>query len=271
MMAPQPDVRLAAAYLTRYNRLRNRTVTAVGFLWDRHANLDDRAAAVFAGQAASVVRGSQAGVTALVNGHLGAAATLVDSGVLDLDDTPPTPRNVDLDEVYYRGVVSARAAISEGRTYTEAMTAGRARAVASASTDVVLAQRAVMSRAVDGTRIVGYRRTLTGVSCALCASASTQRYTRSSLMPIHSHCDCGVAPIIGSRDPGHVINEPLLADLKSAGKATGDPDYWRSRKFKVDEDGTIRLPGIAIHHHGELGPVLTDADHNFTGPSDLAA
>lgn len=74
-----------------------------------------------------------------------------------------------------------------------------------------------------------------------------------------SNCDCGIAPIIGTRDPGRVLNDGLLSDLKAQG-----PRYWQARHFQVDEDGSLVLPDVAVRDHGELGPVLTGAGHEFT-------
>ena len=103
-------------------------------------------------------------------------------------------------------------------------------------------------------------------------------------MPIHNHCDCGVAPIIGERDPGQVINRQLLNDLKSSGGSQS----WKDRSISVDEDGVIRhrrietVDGerrevfgdplnVAVRQHGELGPVLTDRAQHFAGPGSVAA
>lgn len=216
-MAPPPDVRLAAAYLTRYNRLRTRTAATVGVLWDRLADLDDQAADRFRSEAAATVRAAQDATTVLVNGYITTTAAMA-RATLDLDDTPPNPRGVEAEDVYQRGIVTARTVISEGRPYMDALAAGRARSVTAAATDVALVQRDVMTRAVGRAGIVGYRRVLTGKSCPLCQIASTQRYHAGQLMPIHGSCDCGVAPIIGSRDPGQVVNNELLADLKRRGE-----------------------------------------------------
>lgn len=79
---------------------------------------------------------------------------------------------------------------------------------------------------------------------------------------IISNCDCGIAPIIGTEDPGHVIDQPLLdaahaaiADRFGAFDASGrNPDY---------------RDVIVTHEHGEIGPVLARRGDDFTGPSDL--
>lgn len=235
-MAPPPDVRLSAAYLARYNRIRARTAAMVGVLWDLHAGLDDQAAERFITDSASTVRAAQGATTALVNGYIATAVALVGGAAPDLDDTAPNPRGVEAEEVYQRGIVTARAAVSDGRPYLEALAAGRARSVATAATDVLLVQRDVMTRAVGKAGIVGYRRVLTGESCVLCQTASTQRYHTGNLMPIHGHCDCGVAPIIGERDPGQVVNQELLDELK----ASGDLDRLAERKRRMGADSKVR-------------------------------
>jgi hypothetical protein len=152
------------------------------------------------------------------------------------------------------------------------MDVGRQRVEQLAGTDVALAQREATVQAIDADeRMVGYRRVLTGRSCAFCATASTQRYHRKQLMPLHSFCDCGVAPIFASSDPGQVINRPLLQSLKEAAKQDGQKDYWAARHVTVDEDGTVNLPKVTVREHGELGPVLTRAGDHFAGPTDVAA
>jgi hypothetical protein len=68
-------------------------------------------------------------------------------------------------------------------------------------------------------------------------------------------------PIYGTEDPGQVIDQVRL-------DATHDAVESRFGFF----DPGARAPDyrdIAIREHGELGPMLTVADQNFTGPSDL--
>lgn len=275
-MAPAPEVLLATVYAQRYNRLRVAAGVSVGRAWDGLAGLDDAAADRFADVAADLSLAAQAQTAAAIDGYLATMLGLVEGegSVVGLDPgavTGSAVRNgTEPIDVYRRGIVAARVAVSEGHGFADAMSIGRGRVVSAAETDVALTQRAAMvETAGRSSGIVGYRRVLSGQSCALCATASTQRYHTDVLMPIHNHCDCGVSPIIGDKDPGQVINKPLLADLKRAD--TGDAAYWRSRRLTVAEDGTVSLPTIAVREHGELGPVLADAADDFTGPDDLAA
>lgn len=185
--------------------------------------------------------------------------------------------------------------LSRGALWEDAVKAGRNRVAEMMAADVSLGQRRVADEWVGSNRIVGYRRTLTGMSCALCAVASTQRYHRRNLMPIHNHCDCGVAAIYGEDDPGHVINERLLDDLKRQ----GGPEVW-DRPYGLDEQGRLRRrktevvrdadgnPVInpktgrprtrmvlgdevspQIRDHGEMGRVLWAPGDHFLGPNDL--
>ncbi|MGD9797118.1 MAG: hypothetical protein AB7H43_10760 [Acidimicrobiia bacterium] len=263
---------LARQYQQRYGAIRNRAQAAASLAWARTGGLTDGDADRLAEVVSRIVLSAELATTRLVRAFLQAQ---LDED-LDIDaelTTGAALRNgVDPLEVYRRPAVNARVAVALGHTFDEAMARAGQRASVLAQTDVALSQRAAISLATDATpRIVGYRRVLTGRSCAFCATASTQRYRRGELMPLHPRCDCSVAPMIGDRDPGHVINRPLLRQLKSAGNASGDPQYWKSRHLAVDADGTVHLPEIVVHEHGELGPYLQGAEHHFTGPDDLAA
>jgi hypothetical protein len=190
--------------------------------------------------------------------------TFVIPQLLSADFTTQVLRNgVSPREVYRRPFVDLYRALSEGRTMTEAIQLGANRISSIASTDVQLARRNAGFGVRDrNSRIVGFARTLTGAeNCALCYVASTQRYTRGDLLPIHPGCDCGEMPIYGNQDPGQVIDE---LRLEATHEAIQD-------RFGVSDRAAraIDYRQIAIREHGELGPVLTVAEQNFTGPSDV--
>jgi hypothetical protein len=154
-------------------------------------------------------------------------------------------------------------ALDNGKSLTQAIEAGALRISSIASTDVQLARRNAGFQARSrNDRIVGYARTLTGAeNCALCYVASTQRYTRGELLPIHPGCDCGEMPIYGTQDPGQVINE---ARLEATHEAVEE-------RFGISDRGAraIDYRNIMVREHGELGPLLTVRDQKFTGPSDI--
>lgn len=166
-------------------------------------------------------------------------------------------------EVYRRPFVEVYTALDQGKQMTDAIRAGAVRLSSIASTDVQLARRNAGFQARGrNDRIVGYARTLTGAeNCALCYVASTQRYTKSDLLPIHPGCDCGEMPIFGTQDPGQVIDELRLNATHEAVE----------QRFGISDPGA-REPDyrqIQIREHGELGPLLTVEDQHFTGPADL--
>lgn len=167
------------------------------------------------------------------------------------------------EEVLRRPFVDLYTALDNGKTITDAINAGALRISSIASTEVQLARRnAGFSARGRNDRIVGFARTLTGAeNCALCYVASTQRYTRGDLLPIHPGCDCGEMPIYGTQDPGQVIDELRLNATHEAVE----------QRFGFFDPGARQIDyrQIAIREHGELGPMLTVADQNFTGPNDL--
>lgn len=221
------------------------------------------AAAPVAVPAAAAPAAAAAAVPAVQAG-LVAAATAAASGPAAQTVAGAALRGVDPREVYVRPFVTVRAAIGEGRPLREAVALGRQRLEITIKTDMQLAATRTSQRVLAGDRrVVGYRRVPGGgKSCALCLLASTQRYHRRRLMPIHPGCGCKVAPIVGDQDPGQVIDEDLRDRIHDAVEETigridfggRDPDY---RKIVIE------------HEHGEIGAVMTVRGHKFTGPGDL--
>ena len=253
-------------YQQRMAQLRDATAAVVGQAWDDLGSYDESDVDRFLTRATPVVDASQAHAVALTDAYFAAETGRSPIG-LPLDSltgaavrngTPPA-------DVYRRPFVQVWKALKDGTDWADAVSAARARVAGVASTDVQLSMRAAAANVMQqDQRIVGYRRVLTGKSCAFCATASTQRYHRDQLLPIHGSCDCGIAPIFGDRDPGRVVNRKLLKDLK----ASGGPQYWKDQGISVDESGQVLKADAplktAVHEHGELGPVLGDADHEFT-------
>ena len=162
------------------------------------------------------------------------------------------------DMIWSRPFKSMWTSLSKGNDISDALEAGARRAVDLARTDVQLARRgAGLQARSSNDRIVGYIRTLSGAeNCALCYVASTQRYKKKDLLPIHPGCDCGEMPIYGKDDPGQVIDDIRL-------EATHDAVETR---FGIQDRGA-REPDyrkIKIQDHGELGPVLTVKGDKFT-------
>ena len=114
-------------------------------------------------------------------------------------------------------------------------------------------------RQLSDKKVTGFRRVVhpelseSGQSCGLCIVASTMRYTRRDLLPIHAGCNCETVEIFDidgvEFDPGHQINlEDLEVFYREAGDSTHGWDLKRGR-YKVIE-------------HPEYGPTLTNVSDN---------
>ena len=144
--------------------------------------------------------------------------------------TGTATRGVDPVEVYRRPGVTVWTALSRGATYMDAVNQGLTRATTLALTDLQLAR----TKTVQQVGVTRFKRTLSGLeNCELCSLASQNTYYRGDLMPIHAGCDCGIAPVT-FLSPTEALPE-----------------------------------GLAVHEHGELGPVLTREGDHFTGPDDV--
>lgn len=152
------------------------------------------------------------------------------------------------EEVYTRPFVTVWSALKRGVGWEQAVKMGQDRASSAAAMDVQLSFTHTLRAAGDsswGDRIVGYQRVPDSGACDFCQIASGMLYHTDDLMPLHLHCGCGV-------------------DVVQADSA---------RSFTT---ATSRFSGaggtnVAVHDHGELGPLLTNADDHFTGPSQVDA
>lgn len=266
----QKLVLLSERQRAQYNALRLSVQEAVGRAWDALGNVSDEALEAFLRAVLPVVEAGATQVAATTTAMVAQSVTLAGgdaAAVMPATELGALRGGVPSRTVFSRPTVHMRKLLSDGMPWAQAKEVARGRAVGAASMDMAMAQRQAMASTVTpagtfppGTpHVVGYRRTLTGASCRFCAVASTQRYTVAAgpnLMPLHHHCDCGVAPIIGDHDPGQVINRDLLAKLKKEGAT----DYWSGGGL-VDAEGNAlpkppKPPKVVESVHGELGPVF---------------
>jgi len=193
-----------------------RTSRAVGIAWDSFGGLDDAARSAFIDAAAPYVAAARAEVAAVTDAYLAQVAGTSPVGV-DVGEIAYRG-GVDIAEVYARPTVTARTAIARGASFAEAITQGRGRAVQLADTDVMTTARTVADAVMRQIpRVKGYRRVPDASACEFCLVASTQRYHVGSLMPIHPGCHCGIAPIVGTTDPGRILDRAAHAQLKADG------------------------------------------------------
>lgn len=169
------------------------------------------------------------------------------------------------EEEWRRPFVTLWSALSRGAAYEQALKDAWERADAMAQLDVQLSMRAT-AREIglrdDG--IYGWRRVTDGNACALCQIASTQRYHRGDLLPIHARCGCTVAPLTSPSD--QIVDRRLYGELEASG-AIQRRTAQRQRARGVEPAPVV----AAVRRHGELGPVLVNASDNFTTAAEIAA
>ena len=273
-----PDRRavLAERYRDALIDVRNRVSTRVDRTWRDLGSWDDADVARFQARVLPVVQAGQRRTVALTDAYLARATRTRPVGLVADDLIGAAVRNgTDPADVYRRPFVQLWSALSNGTDFMDAMNAAGVRAAQSASTDVSLTMRASAdafdAQADTESKIIGWERVLDPDACAYCATASTQRYKSANLSPIHANCQCGIAPVFAENDQAiRNFNDRVLGNIKDANEGAGKP-YWEARHFRVDGDtGEVILPDIAVHEHGELGAVLTDASHSFSGPGDIS-
>lgn len=202
-----------------------RTALAVTAAWDALDSYDEADVERFAARAAPAERAGKATAVALAAGFYSLMASVRPAPI------PPTAIPVAIDPrepfiAYWRS-------LKAGKPWEDALLSGRGRAEAVADNLVISSARRTGDAVAEanGLQLQGWRRVLTGSSCAWCATVATQRYrTAESADFGHARCDCTAVPIFSNTDPGRVINRPVLDTLKKRGTA-----YWKSGY--VDADG----------------------------------
>lgn len=166
-------------------------------------------------------------------------------------------------EVYTRPFKDFWFKLSRGGSIDDALASGANRLRQLVDTDVErVSDLTQIESFANEHRIVGFRRVLVGpVNCALCIVASTQRYHRRDLKPIHPHCDCKVRPVLSFESDGdQILDQELLDQIhKDIQQKFGISD----RSARVIDYRKVMVE----HQHGEIGPYLSYRGQHFTGPS----
>lgn len=224
-----------------YDRLvaetRARTLTSLRQAWLSLGSYRDPDIEKWLNRVIPLVTAGEWTIAQLTSAYIARVVGLVEGGRMTAeplsrsDVTGEGLRGVSPREVYHRPAVTMYSALASGLSFRESVNRGLTRAMDIAQIDLQLARTHAVA---SSTRIIGYRRTLSGLeNCELCRIASTHWYTRGDLMPIHGHCDCGIRPVFAS------------------------------------EPAPEPLDGVTVRQHGEIGPVLTVTGQNFTGPDDF--
>jgi hypothetical protein len=162
--------------------------------------------------------------------------------------------------------------VADGATSERAKRKALLRIAAVAETDVTLAVREQVRKTLGQIPgVTGYRRILhpelskTG-PCGLCVVAADRVYKIEDLKPIHDFCVCETLPIIGALDPGLRLNASELAAIYDAAGGTGGEVI----KGGKHHSAALKRVRVALAEHGEIGPVLVDADQRYRGPREVA-
>jgi hypothetical protein len=140
-----------------------------------------------------------------------------------------------------------------------------------AQTDITLAVREQYRRSLGKVNADAWRRVLhpeltkTG-PCGLCVVAADREYHIEDLKPVHDRCVCEVLPILGGMDPGLTLNSDDLRAIYAAAGNTGGDVIKNGKRHS----SALKRTRVALVEHGELGPVLVDADQAFRGPAQVA-
>ena len=171
---------------------------------------------------------------------------------IDQDEIIGT-RGVDPRIVYRRPAVDVYTALAAGKPLPQAAAEGRLRLTQLIGGDMQLAKTHASRQSMRGYPEEGqfYRRVLTGrENCALCVVASTQRYYRGDLLPIHPGCDCGVQPL----PPGLAVNQVIDEDLlEQVHQITADRLGVSDRGGRTPDYRKL----LTVREHGEYGPTLS--------------
>jgi flavin-binding protein dodecin len=283
--SPQPDpaaVAAALAYQQQTQAVRAAIAAYIARLWRSLGQWRRPQIPQFTKQLVPVVLGSQRQMASLTSAYLAAQRQIALGG--RLIPTPLDPKTVigaaarngtPPADVYERPFHLVWRQLDElprePGSIDQAIQSGLDRAVQLAITDLQLTKVQTSQQVLTRDKhVTGYRRVIEGAhSCGLCIVASTQRYHRTELLPIHPACDCSVAPIYGDTDPGQVIDPKTLSDLHERLAETFGADASSARTIPGAAADPVQYRDVLVQHeHGELGPVLGVRGEKFLGPGE---
>lgn len=260
---PVTSRELTQAHIAANTRLQEIAAAAVMAAWQSLGSYDEEDVPVFLARVVSVVLAAQRQSVAMtvaflaraigrppvpvdVNLLIGAAIRAATPEVIAASQKgglalAPDATGVPPEVTYRRPFVGVWSDLADHKPWQQAVDAGRERAGGMAAMDVQNSMRHTL-RVVGENEdwILGYRRTPNADACAFCKLIAGRRYLTSDLMEVHPRCRCGVEVITAAnRD-------------EFTGKREND--------LAIPADG----PQPAVVEHGELGPLLVDASHDFT-------
>lgn len=271
-LSPAQHDALIRAEQAQIMAVRTRVADYAKALWSRMGSWRDADVERFVSQVLPRVLAGQRSVAGLTDAYLAQVIGASQIGVVDVSAL----RGVDPAEVYRRPAVQMRTDLSKGVAFPDALKGSITRLVGLVVTDMQLASRAQSHQVMQQRGVAGYRRVLVGPGdCALCVIASTQRYHRSNLLPIHPGCNCSTAPLDAGEPVPQVLDSALLnathqqvAEFAGTSDA-GARDLGNGKKTSAGKPVSDYTDLIITHQHGELGPVLAWRGQAFTSAADL--
>lgn len=266
----QRDALILAEQRTRAE-VRDRLVAYATRLWGGMGSWRDADVDRFVEQVAPRVLAGRTSVARLTDAYI---ATVTEGAPGPLIDVEGVRTGVGVEDTYRRPATQLYTSLSQGAPLEVAQAAALARLASLVATDLQLAQRAQARRSMrSAPRVEAFRRTLTGgENCALCVIASTQRYWKGDLLPIHPGCDCGVEPLGRSEHRDQVINRSLLESTHDQIASRLEQGSDRAARWLDGSNPrSDYLDLIVTRDHGEYGPTLAWRGQHFTGPGDIAA
>lgn len=138
------------------------------------------------------------------------------------------------DVVYKRPFVTMWSALGDSKPWQDAFNAGLARAQAAAAMDVQLSMRDTASTVGQADpQIQRFQRVADDGACEFCQEVDGAILNTDDAMALHNWCGCGIEV------------------LEEARPITPVPST------------------VAVHQHGELGPVLASPSDDFTSLADI--
>ena len=251
--------RLTEAYETQAHAIRQRLVRFGLAYWGAMPDYRDTAVEAMIAAIVPRVIAGQLRTAELTRAYLARCADELgwEAALPPVDaDEATGARGVPPEVVYRRPAVDVYTALKNGKPLDQAVSEGATRLEQLIGGDMQLAKTRQARASMGAYPAQGsyYRRVLTGrESCGLCVIASTQRYHKADLLPIHPGCDCNVQPLPAALADSQVIDPERLEQvhaiaeerLGASDRGGRDPDYMRL---------------LRVEHHGEYGPTLTWAE-----------
>lgn len=238
------DRALVHAHLEGEGRLRQVLRNHLQQVWNGLPGHDRQNLDQWLSEVVPAVLAAEKESSALTNAYIAAALEQTRPFPVDLaqvtgaavrNGTPP-------EAVYERPFVTLWSELGEGKAWADASSTALQRALTLGSTDVQLSMRDTLGavQTVEP-RIVGWERVTNPGACDFCQQVNGAFvYGGSEPMPLHANCGCSAVPV-------------LIEKSGSSRTATPLPE------------------GIAVHEHGEYGPVLVAAGDHFMGEVEALA